>query len=305
MRARQTKPPAPQATDGFVFCRFQGSEIETLVYVLGNPYYQNWQHVYTAVTRGVQKVLIINDPTNLKKAIRSRPTPRKTNLQEDLSKALGNSFSQRTHVLQSVGCNKRNQRLDSPDQLDATFSHHGISSELMSPKTLGKSSFYISRKRLRERSMENKMDTSFSSTVELVSKAENNELSAIQPIASAAAFHHQTTMASPPKRKLLECSVLLSPPGTPETPKSLKHLHASLSAVSPFKKPSENQNTAAASNRFNATPSKRRAVLAKRSETCVVCDRNINKGDRIVALDDLSGKYGYRTKWVHEGCAQN
>ena len=268
--------------------------------MLGNPYYQNWQHVYTAVTRGVQKVLIINDPTNLKKAIRSRPPRRKTNLQEDLSKALGNSFSQRTHVLQSGGCNKRNQRLDSPDQLDATFSHHGIFSELMSPETLGKSSFCISRKRLRE----NEMDTSFSSTVELVSK-ENNELSTIQPVASAAAFHHQTTMASPPKRKLLECSVLLSPPGTPETPKSLKNLHESLSAVSPFKKPSENQNTAAASNRFNATPSKRRAVLAKRSGTCVVCDRNINKGDRIVALDDLSGKYGYRTKWVHEGCAQN
>lgn len=256
--------------------------------------------MYTAVTRGVQRVLIINDPTNLKKVIRSRPTPRKTNLQEDLSKALGNIFSGCTHVLQSVGCTKGK----SSDQLDATFSHHEINSELTSPETPEESSFQISRKRLLERSVENNLDTSFGSTVQSVSK-KNNELSTIQPTASAATFYDQTTLASPPKRKLSESSALLSPPGTPETPKSLKNLQASLSAVTPFKKLSEYQNTAAASNRLNTTPSKRRTVFAKRSETCVVCDRNINKGDRIVALDDLSGKYGYRTKWVHEGCARN
>lgn len=268
--------------------------------MLGSPYYQNWQHVYTAVTRGVQRVLIINDPTNLKKVITSRPIPRKTNLQEDLSKALGNIFSQRTHVLQSVGCNKRN----SSDQLDATFSHHEINSELTSPETPEESSFHISRKRLRERSVENNRDTSFGSTVESVSK-KNNELSAIQSTASAATFYDQTTLASPPKRKLSESSALLSPPGTPETPKSLKHLPASLSAVTPFKKLSEYQNTAAASNRLNLTPSKRRTVFAKHSGTCVVCHRDINKGDSIAPLDDLCGRYGYQKKWVHEGCAQN
>lgn len=267
--------------------------------MLGSPYYQNWQHVYTAVTRGVHRVLIINDPTNLKKVIRSRPISRRTNLQEDLSQALGN-ISQRTHVLQSAVCNKSN----TSDQLDPTFCYHEITSELRSPETPEESSFHIPRKRLRERSMKNKLDTSFGSTVESVIKT-NNELSATQPTASAAAFYDQTTMASPPKRKLLESSALLSPPGTPGTPKSLKHLQAALSAVTPFKKLRENQNTAAASNGFNATPSKRHAVFAKRSETCVVCDRDINKGERIVALDDLCGKYDYRTKWVHEGCARN
>ena len=214
--------------------------------MLGSPYYQNWQHVYTAVTRGVQRVLIINDPTNLKKVITSRPIPRKTNLQEDLSKPLVNIFSQRTHVLQSVGCNKRN----SSDQLDATFSDHEIASD-------------------------------------------------------CGSFYDQTTMASPPKRKLLESPAHLSPPGTPETPKSLRNLKESLSAVTPFKKLSEYQNTAAATNSLNTTPSKRRTVFAKHSGTCVVCHRDINKGDSIAPLDDLCGRYGYQNKWVHEGCAQN
>lgn len=260
--------------------------------MLGNPYYQNWQHVYTAVTRGVQKVFIINDPINLKNAIRSRPTPRKTKLLEDLSQALGSTFSWRTQVLKSVGCNKSDQSLAS----------HEITKELTSPETQGENSFCISRKRLRERSMENKLDTSSGSTVKSVGK-DDNEVSAIAPTASAAAFPDQTTMASPPKRQFLESSALLSPPETPGTPKSLRHLKESLSAVTPFKNPSENQNSAAASN--NTTPSKRRAVLAKRSGTCVVCHRDINQGEKIVALDDLVGKYRYQTKWVHEGCARN
>ena len=40
--------------------KFQGSEVDTILYLLSdsNPY-ENWQHVYTAVTRGKKNVFII------------------------------------------------------------------------------------------------------------------------------------------------------------------------------------------------------------------------------------------------------
>ena len=66
----------------------QGSESDTIVYVVGSPAYQNWQHVYTAVTRGVRQVLIINNPGSLFKAIKSLPVRRQTKLQEDMLEAM-------------------------------------------------------------------------------------------------------------------------------------------------------------------------------------------------------------------------
>ena len=56
--------------------------------MVGSPVYQNWQHVYTAVTRGVRQVLIINNPGSLFKAIKSPPVKRQTKLQEDMLQAL-------------------------------------------------------------------------------------------------------------------------------------------------------------------------------------------------------------------------
>ena len=67
----------------------QGSEIDTVVYVLGSPIYQDWRHVYTAVTRGVQQVIVIHDPNHLKKVVTdNKPFQRMTKLGEFLTKDL-------------------------------------------------------------------------------------------------------------------------------------------------------------------------------------------------------------------------
>ncbi|XP_026090207.1 DNA helicase B-like [Carassius auratus] len=59
---------------------FQGSEAETIVYVLGNTFVQNWQHVYTAVTRGQKRVYVVGRERDLARAIEKRITPRNTRL---------------------------------------------------------------------------------------------------------------------------------------------------------------------------------------------------------------------------------
>ena len=58
------------------------------MYVVGSPGCQTWQHVYTAVTRGVCQVLIINNPSSLFRAIKSSPVTRQTKLQGDMVQAL-------------------------------------------------------------------------------------------------------------------------------------------------------------------------------------------------------------------------
>ncbi|XP_016430115.1 DNA helicase B-like [Sinocyclocheilus rhinocerous] len=58
---------------------FQGSEAETIVYVLGSCG-ENWQHVYTAVTRGQKRVYVVGRERNLKRAIVKKITPRNTRL---------------------------------------------------------------------------------------------------------------------------------------------------------------------------------------------------------------------------------
>ena len=54
------------------------------MYVVGSPIYQTCQHVYTAVTRGVRQVIVINDPKNLETAVKTKPFARKTKLQQFL-----------------------------------------------------------------------------------------------------------------------------------------------------------------------------------------------------------------------------
>ena len=68
----------------------QGSESDTIVYVVGSPAYQNWQHVYTAVTRGIRQVMVINNPRSLFKAIRTSPVKRQTKLHGDMVEAMRN-----------------------------------------------------------------------------------------------------------------------------------------------------------------------------------------------------------------------
>lgn len=73
----------------FLILFMQGSEIDTVVYVLGSPIYQDWRHVYTAVTRGVQQVIVIHDPNHLKKVVTvNKPFQRRTKLGEFLTKNL-------------------------------------------------------------------------------------------------------------------------------------------------------------------------------------------------------------------------
>ncbi|KAL1275699.1 hypothetical protein QQF64_035322 [Cirrhinus molitorella] len=59
---------------------FQGSEAETIVYVLGNTFVQNWQHVYTAVTRSQKRVYVVGKERDLKGTIEKRIIPRNTRL---------------------------------------------------------------------------------------------------------------------------------------------------------------------------------------------------------------------------------
>ena len=58
--------------------------------MVGNPFYQNWQHVYTAITRGVRQVVLVYKHISLSRAVTSLPVPRKTKLKEDMVKALRN-----------------------------------------------------------------------------------------------------------------------------------------------------------------------------------------------------------------------
>lgn len=67
---------------------FQGSEEKTVVYVVGNPGRQHWQHVYTAVTRGRCRVYVIAEEMHLRRAVTNKNMPRKTRLQRFLREAI-------------------------------------------------------------------------------------------------------------------------------------------------------------------------------------------------------------------------
>ncbi|NXT46932.1 HELB helicase, partial [Pluvianellus socialis] len=67
---------------------FQGSEEKTVVYVVGNPGRQHWQHVYTAVTRGRCRVYVIAEEMHLRRAVTNKHVPRKTRLQRFLREAI-------------------------------------------------------------------------------------------------------------------------------------------------------------------------------------------------------------------------
>ncbi|XP_072183316.1 DNA helicase B [Excalfactoria chinensis] len=72
---------------------FQGSEEKTVVYVVGNPGRQHWQHVYTAVTRGRCRVYVIAEEMHLRRAVTNNNVPRKTRLQRFLREAIANANS--------------------------------------------------------------------------------------------------------------------------------------------------------------------------------------------------------------------
>ncbi|KAJ7329790.1 hypothetical protein JRQ81_015964 [Phrynocephalus forsythii] len=72
---------------------FQGSEENTIVYVVGNSGRQNWQHVYTAVTRGRCRVYIVAEEAKLRGAIGRRTFGRKTYLRKRMNEALAGKIN--------------------------------------------------------------------------------------------------------------------------------------------------------------------------------------------------------------------
>eukprot|EP00058_Branchiostoma_floridae_P013314 XP_002598802.1 hypothetical protein BRAFLDRAFT_74521 [Branchiostoma floridae] len=64
---------------------YQGSESDTVLYVVGTPTrHQNWQHVYTAVTRGKKEVYVVTSPSALSKSVQTLPIFRNTLLRNFL-----------------------------------------------------------------------------------------------------------------------------------------------------------------------------------------------------------------------------
>uniref|UniRef100_A0A3Q3NE21 Helicase (DNA) B n=1 Tax=Mastacembelus armatus TaxID=205130 RepID=A0A3Q3NE21_9TELE len=59
---------------------FQGSENETIVFVVGDGNAQTWKHIYTAVTRGQKRVYVVSSERAIESAIQRREIPRKTRL---------------------------------------------------------------------------------------------------------------------------------------------------------------------------------------------------------------------------------
>jgi len=68
--------------------KFQGSEADSIVYGVSGSGFENWRHVYTAVTRGKKNVVIVGQYEDLKKAVSKRPIPRQTALSEKSRKMI-------------------------------------------------------------------------------------------------------------------------------------------------------------------------------------------------------------------------
>lgn len=58
----------------------QGSENETIVYVVGDSWAQRWKHIYTAVTRGQKRVYVVSKEEAIASAIKRHEIPRNTRL---------------------------------------------------------------------------------------------------------------------------------------------------------------------------------------------------------------------------------
>ncbi|NXL62673.1 HELB helicase, partial [Chordeiles acutipennis] len=93
---------------------FQGSEEKTVVYVVGNPGRQHWQHVYTAVTRGCCRVYVIAEELHLRRAVTNKKMPRKTRLQRFLREAITetNNCPKQTSSFLMKSC--QSQELEAP-----------------------------------------------------------------------------------------------------------------------------------------------------------------------------------------------
>ncbi|XP_040577863.1 DNA helicase B isoform X2 [Lepeophtheirus salmonis] len=99
--------------------KFQGSETDTIVYSVSNSRNENWQHVYTAITRGKKKVIIIGSKLHLEAAILRDPKPRQTRLKSLLD-----------DLLNSLSDNPRKNNVD--DEIASTISDEKNDTSLLS-----------------------------------------------------------------------------------------------------------------------------------------------------------------------------
>ena len=60
-----------------------------IIYGLSGSGYESWRHVYTAVTRGKRRVVIVGSYQQLERAVKKKPTRRQTALGERVRKMLG------------------------------------------------------------------------------------------------------------------------------------------------------------------------------------------------------------------------
>ncbi|RXM97990.1 DNA helicase B [Acipenser ruthenus] len=67
---------------------YQGSESDTVVYVITSVGFQNWQHIYTAVTRARKRVYVVAKESFLEMMIRKKKPKRNTRLKELLEEIL-------------------------------------------------------------------------------------------------------------------------------------------------------------------------------------------------------------------------
>ncbi len=71
--------------------KFQGSETDTVVYGISNSLFETWQTVYTAVTRGKKRVIVVGKYSDLRAAVGRAPVRRQTTLNEKLRTMLEKS----------------------------------------------------------------------------------------------------------------------------------------------------------------------------------------------------------------------
>jgi DNA helicase B len=63
----------PQHAWALTIHKFQGSETDTVVYGVSGNRHETWQHVYTAVTRGRKRVVIVGSRKDLHAAVNRKP----------------------------------------------------------------------------------------------------------------------------------------------------------------------------------------------------------------------------------------
>ena len=107
--------------------KFQGSEADTIVYGVSNSKMETWKHVYTAVTRGKKRVVIVGTWENLAAAVRRKSRPRQTALQEKMCKVMSKLKKGEAPVIEEDEPEKDN--LNQPSEVDkSTLDQHKFTS---------------------------------------------------------------------------------------------------------------------------------------------------------------------------------